>query len=297
MLQHFHTLERILRTVAQLLDLLQGGFVHRLAALAAAGSREFETVDGPQQRIVFVNADEGFYRREILFDGGGVISRTAGDGGSLLKAEHGLRDGALRTADKLVHPEGDERIAAKSVQPSVGVGALFQDAAEGVDELAHILRPATVVEGEEGFGGRGVGFFEDFVEGFVHEAALNGIVEDAEGRVDAGDFEMGAQEVGAEGVKGGDGGALEADHLFAAAGIARGGEQGHLLGELGAHVGGGSAGEGDDEHAVDVGIVVENEAKNALDQDGGLARTRRRTEKKIGSARRNRPRLFIRPIH
>jgi len=93
---------------------------------------------------------------------------------------------------------------------------------------------------------------------------------DAECGVYARRLEKRAQQVGAERVDGADAGKFGKFGLLAESGIlAR--QCAHALDQAHAHIGGGGAGKGDDQHFADVGTLLK-QRRHALDQYGGFSR-------------------------
>ena len=142
----------------------------------------------------------------------------------------------------------------------------------------------------------GVEGLERFVRRLVEHAPVLGVVQDAEGRIHFGGLEIGAQEIRAKSVQGGDGGAVEAQHLFAQAFVAARCLFAQTRGQACAHFGGGGAGERDHQHALYVRAFFD-ERQHALHQNGGLARPCRRAQKQICSPRLNRPALLLSKLH
>ena len=298
MIQHFDPLQRVLHAVAQALDSFQRVLVHRLAAPAAGGAGGLEFLHRAQQRIVFVNLKHPVQLGQILFDGRGIVDRTTRQRRRLRRADPRLADRALRAARQLVHPRGGQvhRLAGVG-QPPFRVRPLLQRAAQRLRQRPHLLRPATVVQRRQRVAFFGIGLLQHLVQRVVHQPPLHRVVQNPEGRIHARRFKMRAQKVGAEGVQRGDAGALQPDHLLAAAVVALRRQRRQPSAELGAHVRRRRAGERHHQHPIHVRAVVQDQPQHALHQHRRLARSRRRAQQQVGSARFDRPRLFLRPLH
>lgn len=159
----------------------------------------------------------------------------------------------------------------------IGVGLGDVEAVGLEDQIGQAFAAAAAVGIGEGagVGVGGDGLSDHLAEGGLGEGDGEGFVEDVDGGIEVELSEVGADEVEAEGVEGGDMGGVEEEPLTGESGMVGmfGGSGAEGFTEPLFHFSGGGMGERDDQEAIDVDAVLEDEAEAATDQGGGFAGT------------------------
>ena len=288
-------LDGALGVAAQLLHRL----VHRAAVALLPGGSLPEARQRALQFVAGIDPAQLRERLQILLQRSGVVRVAAGVHQRQPGHQQRLIHVLARGAHELVQPALPQFFVRRAghAQPVLGIGALLQAAQQNLRHGAHALGAACVVQLGQALVGIGIGLLHGLVQSLVQQAAGLRVVQHPERGIHPGALEVGAQKFRAEAVQRGDAGAVHQQLLVAADLVPRRGAPAQFLGELGAHVRGRCAGEGDDQHAVDARLARGDQLQHALHQHGGLAGARRRAEQDVRAPRLDSAPLFIGKMH
>ena len=266
------------------------------AGVPALGRDKFEIRQRLPQRFIILNFQQLRQRLRVRRQRGLVMP------GQFVHALAGLRHVQIRLLygapvglQHLPHP-GLGSAAQRLFQPCLRVRPGFQKANQLRRHFPHPRGPPAVIQLFQGLAPLGIHRFQGLVQGLFLNHGRVGLVQDGEGRVHTGGFEILPQEIRAEGVEGGNQRPFQPKLLLMGPGVSLGCQRTQGPGKLFPHARGGGSGKGDHQKGIHV-RPFRYQPQNAFHQRGGFSGTRGGAEQQVAAPFFNGGPLFVRKAH